>query len=82
MNPDAPIYLIPGDRDPLPASMSYATGGSPFAPWILGAQQRGARLLNSPRLIGRDGPRALADDQCPCSVSIWIPCRTGLSGSI
>ena len=47
--------MIPGDRDPLPASMSYATGGSPFAPWILGAQQRGAQLLNSPQLIERDG---------------------------
>ena len=55
LNPDASIYMIPGDRDPLPASMSYATGGSPFAPWILGAQQRGARLLNSPQLIERDG---------------------------
>ena len=54
LNPDAPIYMIPGDRDPLPASMSYATGGSPFAPWILGAQQRGAQLLNSPQLIERD----------------------------
>lgn len=55
LNPDAPLYMIPGDRDPLPASMSYATGGSPFAPWILGAQQRGAQLLNSPQLIERDG---------------------------
>lgn len=55
LNPDAPIYMIPGDRDPLPASMSYATGGSPFAPWILGAQQRGAQLLSSPQLIERDG---------------------------
>ena len=55
LNPDAPIYMIAGDRDPLPASMSYATGGSPFAPWILGAQQRGAQLLSSPQLIERDG---------------------------
>jgi len=48
-------FLSGGQRQRLAASMSYAMGGSPFAPWILGAQQRGARLLNSPQLIERDG---------------------------
>ena len=55
LKPDAPIYMIPGDKDPLPASMSYATGGSPFAPWVLGAKQRGGQLLSSPVRIERDG---------------------------
>ena len=54
-SPDAPIYMIPGDKDPLPASMSYATGGSPFAPWVLGAKQRGGQLLSAPVQIERDG---------------------------
>ena len=27
--------------------MDYAAGGSPFAPWVLGAQQRGAHLLSA-----------------------------------
>lgn len=53
LNPSAPIYFIAGDSDPDPTSMSYATGGSPFAPWVLGAQQRGAQLLSSPQLITR-----------------------------
>ena len=51
--PDAPIYFIAGDRDPEPASMAYATGGSPLAPWVLGAQQRGAQLLSGPQAITR-----------------------------
>ncbi len=55
LKPDAPIYMIPGDKDPLPASMSYATGGSPFAPWVLGAKQRGGLLLSAPVRIERDG---------------------------
>ena len=55
LKPDAPIYMIPGDKDPLPASMSYATGGSPFAPWVLGAKQRGGQLLSAPVQIERDG---------------------------
>ena len=54
LKPDAPIYMMPGDKDPLPASMSYATGGSPFAPWVLGAKQRGqsTRCTRSRRLPG------------------------------
>jgi len=52
-NPDAPIYFIAGDSDPDPASSDHFTGGSPFAPWVLGAQQRGARLLSSPQAVTR-----------------------------
>ena len=55
LKPDAPIYMIPGDKDPLPASMGYATGGSPFAPWVLGTKQRGGQLLSSPVRIERNG---------------------------
>jgi len=51
--PEAPIYFIAGDNDPDPASSKHFTGGSPFAPWVLGAQQRGARLLSSPQAIMR-----------------------------
>ena len=54
-NPAAPIYFIPGDSDPVPASMDYASGGSPFAPWVLGAQQRGAQYLTTPQVLDRDG---------------------------
>lgn len=53
LNPDAPIYFISGDSDPPVTSESYFTGGSPFAPWVLGAQQRGAQLLASPISITR-----------------------------
>lgn len=56
-SPDAPIYFIPGDSDPEPVSMSYASAGSPFAPWVLGAQQRGAVMLSAPQKIERDGQR-------------------------
>ena len=52
-NPDAPIYFIAGDSDPDPASSDHFTGGSPFAPWVLSAQQRGARLLSSPQAVTR-----------------------------
>lgn len=52
--PDAPIYFIGGDSDPQPASSEHFTGGSPFAPWVLGAQQRGAKLLSSPQAITRE----------------------------
>lgn len=54
-NPDAPIYFIAGDSDSDPASSEHFTGGSPFAPWVLGAQQRGAQLLSSPQAITREG---------------------------
>ena len=57
INPGAPIYFIAGDDDPEPASMDYATGGSPFAPWVLGARQRGAILLSAPQSVERDGRR-------------------------
>lgn len=53
-NPSAPVYFIPGDNDPTPTSTAYFSGGSPFAPWVLGAQQRGAQLLSSPQPITRD----------------------------
>ena len=55
LNPDAPIYFIAGDDDPEPVSMDYAPGGSPFAPWVLGARQRGAQLLSAPVGIEREG---------------------------
>ena len=51
--PGAPIYFIAGDADPEPASMTYAASGSPFAPWVLGAQQRGAIWLSAPQQIVR-----------------------------
>lgn len=62
-----PVYFIPGDSDPAPASMSYAVGGSPFAPWVLGARQRGATLLSSPESITRE-------DQ-----TLWLTTNTHLS---
>jgi len=52
-NASAPIYFISGDDDPDVTSESYFTGGSPFAPWVLGAQQRGAQLLASPQAVTR-----------------------------
>lgn len=55
--PGVPIYYIAGDGDPLPVSMEHAAGGSPFAPWVLGASQRGARLLSSPVAIERAGQK-------------------------
>ena len=54
LNEDAPIYFIGGDSDPPVTSESYFTGGSPFAPWVLGAQQRGAQLLSAPVAITRE----------------------------
>ncbi len=57
LNPTAPLYFIAGDSDPEPLSMAYAAGGSPFAPWVLGAQQRGATLLSWPQSVERDGQR-------------------------
>ena len=54
LNKDALIYFIGGDSDPPVTSESYFPGGSPFAPWVLGAQQRGAQLLSSPVAITRD----------------------------
>lgn len=53
VNPDAPVYFIPGDGDPETTSPSYFPGGSPFAPWVLGAKQRGAQLLSSPVPVSR-----------------------------
>lgn len=51
---NAPVYFIPGDSDPPVTSDAYFTGGSPFAPWVLGAQQRGAHLLSAPVAVTRD----------------------------
>ena len=53
LNPDAPIYFIAGDDDPDIVSTEYFSGGSAFAPWVLGAQQRGAQLLAAPQAITR-----------------------------
>ena len=55
IRPGAPIYFIPGDSDPAPTALEYSAGGSPFAPWVLGAQQRGAVLLSAPQSVERDG---------------------------
>jgi len=52
-----PVYYVVGDSDPLAVSMDYAAGGSPFAPWVLGASQRGAQLLSGPVAIEREGQR-------------------------
>lgn len=52
--PRTPIYFIAGDADPEPTSLTYAVSGSPFAPWILGAQQRGAIWLSAPQQITRE----------------------------
>lgn len=54
-SPEIPIYFIPGDGDPTPTSMDYAASGSPFAPWVLGAQQRGAQYLSAPLVLEREG---------------------------
>ncbi len=51
--PAAPVYFIAGDEDPVPASMDYATSGSPFAPWVLGARQRGGQMLSAPVRLQR-----------------------------
>ncbi|MBQ8128671.1 MAG: metallophosphoesterase [Clostridia bacterium] len=56
IRPAAPVYFIAGDSDPQAVSMDYASGGSPFAPWVLGCQQRGARWLTSPVLLSA-GPQ-------------------------
>lgn len=52
-NPDAPIYFIAGDDDPEAVSTGHFDGGSPFAPWVLGAQQRGAQFLSGPQSVTR-----------------------------
>ena len=51
---DAPVYFITGDSDPPVTSESYFSGGSPFAPWVLGAPQRGAPLLSAPVAVTRE----------------------------
>lgn len=51
--PNVPRYFIAGDMDPEPVSMDYASGGSPFAPWVLGAKQRGAQMLAEPQSVTR-----------------------------
>ena len=53
--PGVPVCFIAGDSDPEPASLVHAANGSPLAPWVLGAQARGATLLSSPWQIERDG---------------------------
>ena len=56
--PGVPVYLIAGDADPEPVSQAYAAQGSCYAAWVLGARQRGARLLSAPVRVG-DGSPAL-----------------------
>lgn len=51
LKPSVPIWFIAGDSDPQAMSMQYAASGSPFAPWVLGCQQRGANWLTSPILL-------------------------------
>jgi len=51
--PGKPIYFIAGDDDPEPVSMLHASSGSPFAPWVLGAEQRGAQWLSAPQEVTR-----------------------------
>jgi len=51
--PQAPVYFIGGDSDPAVTSEAHFTGGSPFAPWVLGVQQRGALLLSAPVAIAQ-----------------------------
>lgn len=51
--PGTPVYFIAGDSDPEPMSMLHASGGSPFAPWVLGAEQRGAQWLSTPQEVAR-----------------------------
>ena len=46
--PGVPIWFIAGDSDPEPVSMQYASEGSCYASWILGASRHGGRLLRSP----------------------------------
>lgn len=53
LNAKAPVYFISGDTDPPVTSKSHFASGSPFASWVLGAQQRGARLLSAPECITR-----------------------------
>ncbi|MBR4038556.1 MAG: metallophosphoesterase [Clostridia bacterium] len=67
LKPDAPIYFISGDSDPAVTSESYFAGGSPFAPWVLGAHQRGAQLLSAPVCITRG------------SQSLWLTTSSQLS---
>lgn len=54
LHPDVPVYFIAGDNDPDPLSMEYASSGSAYAPWVLGAQQRGAQLLSAPQQVEHD----------------------------
>lgn len=65
--PQTPLYFIPGDDDPAPASMEHASGGSPFAPWVLGVQQRGAQQLTAPVSFTRGGQR------------VWLTASTQLT---
>ena len=53
--PGVPVCFIAGDSDPEPASLAHATNGRPLAPWVLGAQARGATLLSSPWRLERGG---------------------------
>lgn len=63
LKPGVPIYMIPGDKDPLPASMSYAASGSPFAPWVLGARRARRAAAQRARCGLSATARAVADNQ-------------------
>lgn len=63
LKPGVPIYMIPGDKDPLPASMSYGPAAVRSPPGCSAQGGRGAQLLSAPVRIERDGARAVADNQ-------------------
>ena len=67
LQPKAEIWFIPGDSDPEILSMQHASGGTPYAPWVLGAEHRGAKLLNAPVLLASK------------SVSIWVASSSELN---
>ena len=46
--PNTPVWFIAGDGDPEPVSVRYASDGSCYAPWVLGASRHGARILRAP----------------------------------
>ena len=52
--PGVPVVFIAGDEDPEPLSLTYASSGTPQAPWIIGAQMRGALHLTSPLVFSEE----------------------------
>lgn len=54
--PGVPVWFIAGDSDPEPVSVQYASEGSCYAPWVLGASRHGARLLRAPIRLNQGEP--------------------------